>query len=153
MTHYKLNDCTKLPNIIDELRIIHSNIINLDGLEVPNLNDFELSYCKQLKNIKFNSEHKKNLKTLEINCCKKIENYEILSELENLEKLIISDSAPIPSLKFIQKMPNLKFLSFVNTNILDGDLSSLINLKYAGFDNKRHYSHKMEEIKKLIAEI
>ena len=45
-------------------------------------------------------------------------------------------------------MPKLEDFRFVDTNVIDGDLSPLIRLKYAGFFDKKHYSHTREQIKK-----
>jgi hypothetical protein len=57
---------------------------------------------------------------------------------------MLSKCAPIESLSFVADMPNLRSISFVNTNVLDGDLHYLEKLDYAGFDSKRHYTHKMD---------
>jgi hypothetical protein len=46
------------------------------------------------------------------------------------------------------KMLNLEFISFVGTNILDGNLHWCKGIGYVGFENKRHYSHKFKDFKK-----
>lgn len=46
-------------------------------------------------------------------------------------------------------MPNLEDFRFVGTEILDGNLSALMRLKFAGFLNKRHYSMTYEDLAKL----
>jgi protein phosphatase 1 regulatory subunit 7 len=43
-------------------------------------------------------------------------------------------------------MPKLKQFMFVDTNIVDGDLSPCIGLEYSGFFDKKHYSHKFKEL-------
>ena len=56
--------------------------------------------------------------------------------------LRISRCAPIPNLNFIEKMSSLKNMSFVETNVIDGNLYPCERLDFAGFDNKRHYTHR-----------
>ena len=55
-------------------------------------------------------------------------------------------------ISFIRKMKNLKFFSFVKTNIKDGDITPCLGLEYAGFDDKRHYSHRMKQVNRIISE-
>ena len=64
---------------------------------------------------------------------------------------MLSKCADIPSLAFIGKLQKLEFLSFVGTKILDGDLSFCERLEYTGFDNKKNYSHTMDEMKLINA--
>jgi len=45
-------------------------------------------------------------------------------------------------------MPALESFAFVGTKVLDGDMTPAIRLKYAGFDDKRHYSHTIDEVRK-----
>jgi hypothetical protein len=52
-------------------------------------------------------------------------------------------------------MRRLDFFSFVDTNVLDGDLSPLLDLpklRYVGTMDKRNYSHKMAEFNELLAQ-
>ena len=51
-------------------------------------------------------------------------------------------------------MANLDFFSFVETPVADGDLCPLLELprlEYVGTMDKRHYSHKCDEINTLLA--
>ncbi|MDE7303291.1 MAG: hypothetical protein K2N60_08260, partial [Oscillospiraceae bacterium] len=56
----------------------------------------------------------------------------------------------IDSLDFILDMPKLREISFVNSNIIDGDMTPLLKhspkLEFVGFNNKRHYSHLWEDV-------
>ena len=47
-------------------------------------------------------------------------------------------------------MPKLKFFSFVDTNIDDGDLTPCMRLEYAGTLNKRHYNMKAEDLPRKL---
>ena len=43
-------------------------------------------------------------------------------------------------------MPKLEFFSFVDTDVVDGDLTPCMRLDYAGTMNKRHYNIKAEDL-------
>ncbi len=51
---------------------------------------------------------------------------------KNIKKMLILDCGSIQSLEFINKMTSLEFLSFGQTNILDGNLSYCKRLNYVG---------------------
>jgi hypothetical protein len=55
----------------------------------------------------------------------------------------------LESLRFLKKFPNLIDFRFVNTNVLDGDLTPLIEhptIRSVGFLNKRHYNYSDDQI-------
>lgn len=135
-----------LPSLIT-LNLFVTNITSLVGINsFPQLNELTLFRASRLEDISALREIRDTVTRIEIDSCKQIRNYEVLGELTNLERLIISCSSPIESLSFTKTLPNLDFLSFVKTNIVDGDLSPTLGMGYVGFENKRHYSHKFEEI-------
>jgi hypothetical protein len=71
-----------------------------------------------------------------------------LRQIKSLRKMILSNCGSIPSIKFIDDLPNLEFFSFVDTNVLDGDLTPCLRLKYAGTLDKRHYNLKSDKLPK-----
>ena len=135
---------------LKSLKITQSNLSSLSGLEgLGHLEEFEAYYFSKLENLAAIGVVNKSLKSLILENCKKIRDYEdALSSLENLQKLILGDCGPLNNLKFINRLKKLNFFSFVGTNITDGDLSLLLKAKieYVGFDDKRHYSHKMKDV-------
>ncbi len=141
-------DFSKLLNLKD-LLIIRGNIENLEILNNLNIEKLSVNYCGKLNDISSLTSLKKNLFELEFYNCKKIENIEIIGNLENLNCLKLSGLGEIKSLSFIKKLKNLKKLSFVDTNILDGDLSYCEGIEFVGFNNKKHYSHKYEDLAPL----
>ncbi len=135
---------------LEKIYITYSSVSNLKGLKnLYKLKDITFNYFRNLESIKDLPVH---LEELEMESCKKIKDHDTLSHLKKLEKLIMSKCGETPSLEFIKKMPKLKFFSFVDTNVLDGDMTLLLEsgLEYAGFLNKRHYSHSSEEINDLL---
>ncbi len=130
--------------------LFQSNITSLDGIgKLLSLQEIALYRLSRLEDISAITDLSKTLIKIELDVCKRITNYDILAELKKMETLIISNSGAIPSLSFIKQMPKLNFLSFVGTNILDGDLSPTIGLGYVGFENKKHYSHTFDEISRF----
>jgi hypothetical protein len=135
---------------LESLEITQSNIESFDGFgELTGLRSFEAHYLSKLSILDGLEASQQHLRMLMLHTCKKLVGHEhILGQLKMLEKLILSDCGGLNHLTFINKLQNLKFFSFVGTDVKDGDLLPLIKrrLEYAGFDNKKHYSHKMEEI-------
>lgn len=153
LTNYKSDSAnlTTLPDLtsLNSLDLFVTRIASLEGIErFPFLEELTLFRASQLENIESLREVKGTLKAIEIDTCKKIVSYEVLGELENLERLLISKSKPIASIEFVRSLPKLDFFSFMETNIEDGDLSPCVGIGYVGFDNKRHYSHKFSDFQK-----
>lgn len=131
---------------VKKLIITKAKITALAPLDCfKELENIEIAYCPQLVHIEELAGCRK-LKKLEIECCKKIENYECLSELKALQGLVVSNCGNIPSIRFINDMPALKFFSFVDTNIVDGDLTPCLRLEYVGTMDKRHYNIKARDL-------
>ncbi len=61
---------------------------------------------------------------------------------------------PMPNLKWTEGMSYLDFFSFVETNVVDGDLSPLLqlpSLRYVGtMDKKHHNYYKCDAINALL---
>lgn len=151
VTGFKSHDKTlsEIPPLssLKRLDLFVTNINSLIGIgNFPHLEELTLFKATRLEDISALKDIKDTLTMIEFDSCRRIRNFDVLGDLTNLKKLIIGSSGSIPSLSFVTSLTNLEFLSFVGTNVLDGDLSPTIGLKYVGFENKRHYSHTFEEI-------
>jgi hypothetical protein len=150
----KYHDLSRFKAIdkLEHLHIALSNIKTLKGIEALHvLRELALSYCRSLEDISELSENTATLQELQIDRCKKARNLEMmLKKLKQLRKIILSHCRDLPSLKFVKQLPKLEFLSFVDTNVLDGDITPCLNLKFVGFMNKRHFSHTFEEVRSII---
>ncbi|MET3982121.1 protein phosphatase 1 regulatory subunit 7 [Mucilaginibacter sp. UYP25] len=145
-------DVSLLSNInwLKSLTITQSPINSLKGLErFAQLEKIELNYCSKLHELCCLEGCKETLTTLLLNHCKSIQNYDYARGLKNVNVLAYNNCGNIPSIKFIEKMPSLKDFRFVGTDVTDGDISPCIGLNYAGFFNKKHYSHTSEQISSL----
>lgn len=150
LSGYKSGDETlkKIPPLssLDTLSLFITNIKSLVGIDsFPLLKELTLFRASRLEDISALREVNNTLTMIEFDSCKRISNYESLAEVTKLKKLIIGNSGEIPSLDFVRSLHELDFLSFVGTNIKDGDLSPCIGVKYVGFDDKRHYNMKFAD--------
>jgi hypothetical protein len=121
-----------------------STIIDLKSL--PNLKKLKLSLLRNLTSL-HGIEYLKKLESLEIRNCAKIESIEEMGNAVNLKELFLIDCKDIQSIKPISKLDKLDSLIFSGTtNIVDGNLkflTQLKNLKKIIFQNRKHYSHKV----------
>lgn len=132
------------------LTITQSLLYSLKGLEsFTQLEKIELNYCSKLNELCCLESSSETLTELILDHCKAIKNHDYIMGFENINILAYNNCGNIPSIKFIEKMPSLKDFRFVGTDVTDGDMSPCIGLKYAGFFNKKHYSHTSEQIKNL----
>lgn len=126
-------------------------LLSLEGVEnFQKLKRLKLGYLSNLSDVGALSSASSVIKDLEIISCKKMVNIDAIGSLKSLETLSLDNCGKLESIKFVQALPNLKELYVVeDTNILDGDMSPCIGIPKVVFYNRRHYSHKLEEIKKV----
>lgn len=130
---------------LSNLELVQLPIQDLLGMKkLPSLMKCVIAYCFKLKDFR-GLRFCRLLQDLELDHVKGV-SVEDLSDLPNIRKLILSSVGTLPSIKFIDSLPTLKFLSFVGTNILDGDLTPCLRLDYAGTLNKRHYNLKSDQL-------
>jgi protein phosphatase 1 regulatory subunit 7 len=146
-------DFTELPDFpnLEKLRIVRAPLISLAGLgRFKKLKYLALSYLSKLERISGLDAY--SVEELELDVCRKISDHEHLTKLPKLWRLMLCACGTIPSLKFLDRMPKLRWFTFVDTNILDGDMTPCFRLETVGTLNKKHYSHTSEEIEAIIAE-
>ena len=154
----KTFDFTTLPDIpkLKKLTVIFSNVKNLNGLEkFPKLEAVDLTYLRNLESLDGIEKMSRKIKFFSIESAKKLTDVTPVTQLENIEGLGLINIGDISDLEFLHDMYEIKSLSFAGTKIISGDLTPIVNhfnIQHAGFDNKRHYSHKNEEINLLLLE-
>jgi hypothetical protein len=149
----KSKDLTELPDFvnIENLQIIRSPINSLTGLgRFKKLKALELAYFSKLNSIADLDAY--SVEELMFEVCRKISDHEHVLNFPKLWKLRFSNCGKLSTLKFLDRMPKLRWLSFVDTDVLDGDMTPCFRLEYAGTLNKKHYSHTSDEIEAIIAE-
>jgi protein phosphatase 1 regulatory subunit 7 len=149
----KTKNCSDISNVtwVKKLGITQSSISTLAGLEkFDQLEELEFNYCSKLDTLCCLDKSKETLVSLLFDHCKSIKNHEYATQFSHLNTLAHNNGGIIPSIKFIRKMKSLKSFRFVGTDVVDGDISPCIGLEYAGFSNKKHFSHTMEQIKSYL---
>ena len=147
----KVKDLSALPSLnnLEHLSLIKTDITTLQGVErYSNLKKLEIFSASKLETIAALQGLSNILEEIQIEQCKKIKNYEALGKVKSLTKIILSESGELKSLAFVKELPQLEFISFWGTNVLDGNIKYCEGINYVGFDNKKHYTHKSEQFKK-----
>lgn len=157
--HHKKNKLGNFVGIPENLLYLQLNWSNIqDFLEIGKMNKLkrlELHYCTKLQNDFGLSEIADTLEYLQINQSKKFVPNEELLSLKNLRVLCLNSCGNLENLNFLYEFPNLTDFRFVDTNVLDGDLSPILNhptIRSAGFLNKRHYNIKDDKMDALLKE-
>ena len=136
---------------LDTLELSSCSIRTLDGIETaPKMQCLYLAHNRQLQDISRLDEVKKTLKALRIQKCGKISDFSVLAQLEKLEYLFLEGSNSIPSLNFVNSLPNLKTL-IINMEVKDGDLAPCLNLSYVHCGRiHKHYNLKAHDLPKGV---
>ena len=133
------------------LELNWANIEHFEGIrKYDNLKRLELHYCIKLQNDSGINQVSESLQHLHINQSKKFIFSDNILKLTNLRVLCLNSCGPIDNLSFLKYFPKLIDFRFVNTNILDGNLTPIIEhptIRRVGFLNKRHYNLKDVQLK------
>lgn len=141
----KNRDLNELKNLrkLETLNITQSKINSVSGVEnLESLKTLKLNYLRTLTTIEHLKYTNDVLCYLEIEACKKIKDFYEIQHLKSLEVLNLFNCGDIPTINFIQALNHLKHFSFVESNIIDGDISFCEGIEFVSFTDKRHYSHK-----------
>ena len=137
------------------LELISSNIKDFRAIEkFPALKRLETEYCLKLESDVGISSLRNSIEILHINQSKKLSSIDEISQLSGLKGLRLNSCGALANLQFIRKMPNLLDFRFVNTNILDGDLTPIVEhptLRSVGFFDKRHYNYSSKKIDEILS--
>ncbi|MCP1191464.1 hypothetical protein NKR17_20790 [Priestia flexa] len=120
---------------------------------MANLKRLELHYCTKLQNGDGLSSLADTLEYLHIDQSKKFIPNKDLFSLKNLRVLCLNSCGNLENLHFLNQFPNLVDFRFVDTNVLDGDLSPILEhptIRSVGFLNKRHYNIKRDKMEALL---
>jgi Leucine-rich repeat (LRR) protein len=148
-----LSELAGLKNL-EVLKITKSNIEHVDGIEnLPHLKRLILAYNRNLLFFTEKDDVRMNLEELKIEMCKKID-LTTLKGLARLKTLSIVNNGKVPSLEpVLKQLPELEVLFFSESEIIEGDNSYFLkypNLKKLYFDNKSHYTFKLNEVREAF---
>lgn len=137
------------------LTLTRTTIQSLAGVEgLEDLRRLDIAYAPRLSALSALQLSSCGIRELGVSNAKSIEDYAPIASLAFLRRLSLTACAPMSSLDWVSPLERLSFLSFVDTNVDSGDLAPLLSLKslrYVGTLDKRHYSHKSEDINTLLS--
>ena len=132
------------------LELNSANVKDLDDIgKFENLKRLEVHYCTKLVNDLGISNLNASLQYLHVNQSKKFSFTDELLSLKELRVLCLNACHAVDNLSFLKCFPKLIDFRFVDTNVLDGDLTPIIEhptIRSVGFLNKRHYNLKDEQV-------
>lgn len=146
----KCESLIEIPTLdsLEQLSVIKTKIRSLNGIErFRRLEKFEIYSAPVLNTVSALLGLSGNLLEASFDSCRKVSDFEALGGVRSLKKIILTNSGSIKSLFFVRALDDLEFISFFGTNIVDGDVSHCEGIEYVGFDDKKHYSHKMAHFK------
>jgi hypothetical protein len=139
---------------LETLSLVLTSLTSLSGIEfMEDLRYLHIAHAPKLSSLNALEYGQTDLRELELDKLKALNSYEPIARILRLRKLMLSDCAPMPDLRWIAPLSRLDFFSFVGTNVADGDLSPLLQLpelRYVGTLDKRHYSHRSDDLNKLL---
>jgi hypothetical protein len=146
-----LSNCRRL----ESLYIGRSTITSLDGIEtLEDLRTLDIAYMSKLESLDAFRKCESGLRILGIERARNIQSYLPIAALTRLKDLRLFGCPPMQDLKWTKGMNWLEHFSFVETNVIDGDLEPLLELErlsYIGTEDKRHYNHKMHDFIEMLA--
>ncbi|WP_226529031.1 hypothetical protein [Metabacillus niabensis] len=155
--HHKKNkrgNFVGFPENLLYLELSWSNIKDFLGIDKMNkIKRLELHYCTKLENDFGLSGLADTLEHLRIDQSKKFAPSEELFSLKNLRVLALNSCGNLENLHFLNQFPKLIDFRFVDTNVLDGDLSPILDhptIRSVSFLNKRHYNIKEDMIDSML---
>lgn len=145
-----LADCVRLERLI----LVRPGITSLGDIDaLEDLRYLDIAYAPKIKDLTPLAASKVDLREIQLTNLKNISDYAPLARIRRLRRLILSRCAPMADLAWTMGMDYLDFFTFVETKVLNGDLSPLLSLpllRIANAGNRRDYSHTDKELDTLI---
>ena len=142
-----------VPARLTYLHFLSSNARNIGALPTG-LRRLEMHRCLKVETAKGLAANCPELRHLRLDNSKKFRDLPELFKLKKLEVLCLNGCGELPNLRFLAEFPHLRDFRFVETNVIDGDLSPLLSLpklEFFGTADKRHYRPSAAEIRAAIA--
>lgn len=158
LRNYKAKDLTPFPYLpaLECLELIQPSIVTLDGIEsqvqIRNLTFHRCSKLVSIDAIAGLSDG--NLEQLSFERCRKIASFEILGQLSRVKGINLQYCPDLHSLDFLNGCRELEGFGFFGTKYPEGDMTPLLSLPkltFVGMSDKRHHSHKNDDLNALLA--
>lgn len=138
---------------LEDLGLVQTNIASLASIEaLEDVRYLQIARAPKLESLDALSGHE-SIREMDFETLKGIKSYEPITAIHKLRRLMLFKGAPMPNLKWMAGLKHLDFFSFVETNVVDGDLSPLLRLpclRSVGTMDKKHYSHTSDELNEAL---
>ncbi len=133
---------------LEMLRLTRGTFTSLKGVEnLKKVKRFDVAYNSKLFDAN-SINHMSGLERLHIEKCKSLTDFSFLKGNTHIKSLFIDT---VDTLDFVPTMPNLEDIKF--WNCIDASMKPLLESKSLKeiyfYPNKKHYTHKVEEIQAL----
>ena len=146
----KSGDFSELPFIpsLEVLKLLYLTPTSLKGIErFSHLKALSLYRAHKLESLDDLVSLADVLEEFELEGKTKIFDYQALGKLRVIKRLFLSNVGDIKNLSFLETMPSLNHFAFMDSNVVDGDLSYCKKVNgWVAFTDKKHYSMTMEEL-------
>lgn len=146
----KSEDLSELPFIpsLEKLKLLYVNATSLKGIErFPHLKNISLYRAHKLESLDDLVSLSDVLEEFDLEGKTKIVDYHALGKLRVIKRLFLSNVGDIKDLSFLETLPSLNHFVFMDSNVVDGDLSYCKKVNgWVAFTNKKHYSMTFEEL-------
>jgi hypothetical protein len=148
-------------NFIEKSAIESLSIYNTKGkinfsflAKLRNLKKLDLYNIKSEVDLRLFNSFAKTLEVLKIEKCKDLRHFEdCFAKFDSLRYLSLIDAVPISSAETVSQLKLIEIVVVLGTSyFVNGDISRLINLTHVSLDDKKHYSHKNDQLPKLACE-
>ncbi len=132
---------------LQNLELALTTISDFDELKHFRLSNLTISHATQLSSLEGVRSQAATLTELSLRVSKKISDRGDIASLASLRSLTVHDCGRLPTIRFVERMKDLRALDVGLTNIEDGRLAFLRDcewLKNINFTNKKHYDAKIE---------
>jgi hypothetical protein len=143
----RLGDLSDLPSLpkLRELEVTQSQIKTLRGIErYSSLNQLGLFYLGKLGSLA--GIENLPIEIFSAENCKALSDYLALGSCNDIRELKLHRCGGVASLSFVKYLSKLRSFRFMNTDVLDGDLSFLTGIQDLMFTQKHHFSHTLAEL-------
>lgn len=146
----KSGDLSELPFIpsLEKLKLLYVNATSLKGIErFSYLKAISLYRAHKLESLDDLVSLSDVLEEFELEGKTKIVDYHALGKLGAIKRLFLTNVGDIKDLSFLETLPSLNHFVFMDSNVVDGDLSYCKKVNgWVAFTNKKHYSMTFEEL-------
>lgn len=139
---------------LERLCLVRPGITSLGDIDaLEDLRYLDIAYAPKIEDLTPLAASNVDLREIHLTNLKNISDYAPLARIRRLRRLILSRCAPMADLAWTKGMDYLDFFTFVETKVLNRELSPLLSLpllRTASAGNRRDYSHTDKELDTLI---